>query len=154
MSPIKLCCECELPAKEGRVRCYFHAERMKNYQRKSLLNPENRKRHDERRRAWQKAKPDHLWAYSIKKKFGVTPEMYSSMLSKQGGACAICGTKEPSGTAGKHGRFHIDHDHASKKIRGLLCNNCNLGIGYFKDDKARLLAAAEYIRQTGVDVPN
>lgn len=52
--------------------------------------------------------------------------------------CVICSSTE---------RLTIDHDHATNQIRGVLCNNCNLGIGQFRDDPELLDFAAEYLRQ-------
>jgi hypothetical protein len=73
---------------------------------------------------------------------------YKQMLDGQGGVCAICG--EPP-VEGKN--LSIDHDHSccpgrttcGKCIRGLLCNGCNLGIGYLKDDIERLRKAMAYL---------
>lgn len=80
---------------------------------------------------------------------GVTLDQYDALLAAQGGGCAICGSTNPRG----RGRFHVDHDHAccpGKKscgscVRGLLCGNCNPGLGAFGDDPDRLLAAAAYL---------
>ena len=43
------------------------------------------------------------------------------------------------------GRFHIDHDHSTGKVRGLLCTACNMGLGLFKDDPEMLLRAIDYL---------
>lgn len=64
------------------------------------------------------------------------------MLVRQGSACAACRTSD---WGGKDGKPHVDHDHATGKIRGLLCANCNTGLGMFGDDPARLRAAAAYL---------
>ena len=53
------------------------------------------------------------------KHLGVTTEVYERMLASQGGGCAICGN-EP-----KTRRLHVDHDHATGRVRGLLCHRCN-----------------------------
>lgn len=85
--------------------------------------------------------------------FGLDEAGYQSLLASQCERCAICGTSEPGG-----GRksWHIDHDHAccpeagrscGKCVRGLLCNNCNAGLGFFADDPERLAAAAAYLRR-------
>lgn len=76
-------------------------------------------------------------------KYGITPEQYNSMLQAQGGVCAIC--KLPCKT---YERLGVDHCHETKKIRGLLCLECNRGIGALKDDPALLDAAAAYLRST------
>lgn len=80
-------------------------------------------------------------AYLRFRKYGVTEAQYTVQLEKQRGACAICGTKD----SGAYARFSIDHDHATKHFRGLLCTNCNLGLGHFKDDLATLQRAIEYL---------
>lgn len=75
-------------------------------------------------------------------KFKLTVEDYDRMLAAQRGCCAICGTDVPRGA----GRFHVDHNHRSGEVRGLLCNNCNIGLGAFDDDVARLSGAIAYLK--------
>lgn len=58
--------------------------------------------------------------------------------------CAICGTTV---WVGRHARPHIDHDHKTGRVRGLLCTNCNSGLGQFKDDPAILRAAIRYLNR-------
>lgn len=60
----------------------------------------------------------------------------------QNGACAICG-----GTSWGGRLPCVDHDHKTGKVRGLLCNACNLALGYFNDDANALARAAEYLRR-------
>lgn len=55
--------------------------------------------------------------------------------------CMICG----AGAAGSSARMHIDHDHATNRFRGVLCESCNLGLGKFYDDPILLMAAAKYL---------
>jgi hypothetical protein len=78
----------------------------------------------------------------LKKKYRITAADFDIMLSQQGGRCAICGTDQPGG---RYGVFYVDHDHVSGRIRGLLCNNCNSGIGYMQDNPDLLRAASRYI---------
>ena len=82
-------------------------------------------------------------------KYGLTLEQEAVMLSAQGGVCVICGGKPRSvnGPSGKITDFHVDHDHATDKVRGLLCSNCNRGLGMFEDSPERLRAAADYIEK-------
>jgi hypothetical protein len=68
----------------------------------------------------------------------------AALRARQGGRCAICGVLEADAP---RGRLHLDHDHGSLAVRGLLCGNCNAGLGQFKDDPNRLLAAIEYLAQ-------
>ena len=79
--------------------------------------------------------------YMLNKNYGITIEEYDLLLEQQDNKCAICGTNTPGGK----GRFHVDHDHTSGAIRGLLCSSCNIGLGHFKDDPEILILAAEYL---------
>lgn len=65
---------------------------------------------------------------------------FDSMLESQGGACAICRTKEPGGR-----NWCVDHCHDSGKVRGILCLECNAGLGKFKDNPDFLRRAIEYL---------
>lgn len=67
-------------------------------------------------------------------------EDYESLLKKQGGGCAICGTKD----SGKY-TFAVDHCHETKKVRGILCHWCNKGLGQFYDNPENLRKAADYL---------
>ena len=80
-------------------------------------------------------------AYMRQYKYGITAEQFAARLEAQGDRCAICRSDAPSGKGG----WHVDHDHATNAIRGLLCHNCNLMLGNAKDDPARLRAAAAYL---------
>jgi hypothetical protein len=72
----------------------------------------------------------------------LTVEQLHRMAENQNFRCAICGADTPGGC----GDFHIDHDHRTGQIRGLLCNGCNRGLGYFRDVPASLEKAAKYLR--------
>lgn len=75
--------------------------------------------------------------------YGMTLGDYKALLEAQGGKCAICGTTNP----GKGTRLHVDHDHTSGRVRGLLCNNCNRGIGLLQDSAEVLEHALEYLKK-------
>jgi hypothetical protein len=86
--------------------------------------------------------------------YGLTPTQYEKLLEMQGGGCAICGKAPlPDQT------LPVDHDHSccpgaktcGKCVRGLLCHNCNLGIGYLKDSAVLLGSATEYLDQGRLD---
>lgn len=67
------------------------------------------------------------------------------MLDKQKHACAIC--KYEFGADSQIQRPHIDHCHTTGKVRGLLCMNCNIGIGHFQDDPAIIYNALVYLER-------
>lgn len=60
-----------------------------------------------------------------KNRYGITVADYDRMLSAQGGRCAICKTDKSLG----RGRFHVDHDHVTGRVRGILCHLCNTALG-------------------------
>lgn len=74
-------------------------------------------------------------------------EEYARLLAAQGGTCAIC--REPNIRHGQK-RLHVDHDHETGCIRGLLCYKCNVGLGNFNDNSFRLEAAIAYLRRSFV----
>lgn len=75
-------------------------------------------------------------------------ETYKHLFDLQGGVCAICQSPEN----GRYAHLSVDHNHDTGKIRGLLCNNCNRGIGLLKDDPKILEQAKEYIEKS-IDIP-
>lgn len=107
----------------------------------------------EANRAWRASKPDYeRLRYAGQKtetrerhlvrKYGVDLAGYAAMLAAQNGACAICGASEQSQ---KDGVFHVDHCHATGRVRGLLCRGCNHMLGHLKDDPEKLRRAIEYL---------
>lgn len=88
----------------------------------------------------------YLANYHRLTKYGLTPEAFLEILDKQGGVCRICQL-----TPNKRGLF-IDHDHETGNVRGLLCNACNLMLGFANDSPERLLAAVAYLQQTEAQV--
>jgi uncharacterized protein YlaI len=80
----------------------------------------------------------------------MTAAQYYERLAQQGGVCALCG--KPPRTDTRYKRLHVDHDHlrdkptGEKYIRGLLCSECNHGIGKFGDDPDLMLKAANWVR--------
>ena len=93
-------------------------------------------------------------ASKLARRYGTTPEAVDAMSKRQNRSCSICDTTfESIGTR----RTHVDHCHATGQVRALLCNLCNVGLGSFRDDPARLRRAARYIEahrdgQAGMDV--
>jgi hypothetical protein len=76
----------------------------------------------------------------LKRKYGLTLEQYDEMLHTQDGVCAICGEPRPGERT-----LHVDHDHETGVIRGLLCFRCNNALGDFREEYELFQRAADYL---------
>lgn len=79
-------------------------------------------------------------------RYKITEEQYQQMLADQGNACGICKTSFEDGI-----KVCVDHCHDKKHVRGLLCNDCNVGLGRFKDDPELLEAARLFLQRVALD---
>ena len=79
------------------------------------------------------------------RKYGLTPDVREAMLVAQGHACGICRTKKPGG---RYNSWNIDHCHDTGVVRGLLCWDCNVGIGKLKDDAHLMRRAIQWLEQS------
>lgn len=84
--------------------------------------------------------------YRLKYDYGLSMDEFRSMLSKQEWKCAICGASFGL-ELGEAKNAHVDHDHKTGQIRGLLCQKCNMGLGCFVDNKGYLTNALSYLEQ-------
>ena len=75
----------------------------------------------------------------LKYRYGMTLADYDALLAKQNGVCFICETNEPDQT------LAVDHYHPTGVVRGLLCRDCNLGLGNYKDDPRLIRRATAYL---------
>lgn len=94
-----------------------------------------------------RAKPEiqaRRYAEHLRAAYGLELTDLERMISEQGGACAICRRT----LIRTRKQTHVDHDHATGRVRGVLCNRCNKGLGYFEDDPAALATAAQYVGAT------
>lgn len=82
-------------------------------------------------------------AYDLKK-YGLTPDQWDSLFLSQQSRCAICASTTPRSERG----WATDHDHATGKLRGILCQPCNKALGCFLDKPEVLRAAAAYVEKT------
>lgn len=97
------------------------------------------------RQYYRKHRDRHLassYRNNLRRLYGITPEQHKALFAEQHGLCAICS----SDIHGKR-RAHLDHDHCTGRIRGLLCGKCNRALGYFDDDARRLESAITYLRR-------
>lgn len=100
-------------------------------------------------REWRVANPRKAHDTALKRVYGIRVDEYERMFAQQGGVCAICRGHETmaSNTVGMVARLAVDHCHATGKIRALLCNQCNRGLGRFRDDINLMEAAVAYLRK-------
>ena len=75
--------------------------------------------------------------------YSLSSQEYDTLYSKEG--CFICGSKEYIGVYGKVKELSVDHCHTTGKVRGLLCQSCNVGLGAFKDNPESLRKAVNYL---------
>jgi Recombination endonuclease VII len=128
------------------------APRISTYQPSAEKKAEWAKRQKLRRQAdptkqraavnkWYARNREYVRKKAIHRQYGLTPEAFDVLLQVQSGGCGICKTplRCDRGT-------HVDHDHASGRVRGLLCHSCNLALGLLADSPNRLLAAADYLK--------
>lgn len=99
----------------------------------------NRDAVNRRARARYEADPTRDLDAKRKYRYGIDRATYDAMLAAQHGRCAICG-----GPPGRS-RLHVDHDHITGAVRGLLCGPCNQGLGFLRDDPDVLRAALRYL---------
>jgi hypothetical protein len=131
--------ECKACFQAGQKAKYNSAEAVARVKRWQERNPERLAAY----RAEYRNRPERKRAMRdlyYRRNFGITADDVDALLAGQGGKCAICGD-EPARAEG----WHVDHDHETGRIRGVLCQRCNHGIGLLDEDPARLRVAADYL---------
>lgn len=117
-------------------------KRTHNTERYLVWAKENRTKANANTKKWRQKNREHYLAqkrkWMLKGKYGITPAQFEDMAIAQEYKCAIC-EQLPNN------KLHVDHDHKTGKIRGLLCARCNLGIGSFEDNTGLLLKAVKYL---------
>ncbi len=94
---------------------------------------------------WRKENPEKVEIIHHKRrlqKYGIDDLIFNELLNQQNGKCAICKKDLPNKKS-----LHIDHDHKSNKVRGLLCSSCNLGLGLMNDSVELLSSAITYLKK-------
>lgn len=105
-------------------------------------------RRKNRRKLYNRLNKNEIKSKQLTRKYGITTDDYNRMVENQNNKCKICGTNEPRGIGG----WKVDHCHTTGKVRGLLCNNCNVGLGYFQDNIEYLEAAIQYLVDAREDI--
>lgn len=90
-----------------------------------------------RLKEWRRTHPGRQREYARKCKYGLSVDLQRILLAR---GCAICGDVA----------MHVDHDHKNGKVRGVLCVNCNVGLGRFHDDPDMLKKAINYLYESTV----
>jgi hypothetical protein len=75
-------------------------------------------------------------SFHLNRRYRVDESQVAWMILQQGGVCALCASGKPD---------HVDHDHRTKRVRGILCFNCNRGLGKFGDDVELMGRAIDYL---------
>jgi len=117
----------------------FYIDKRNNLPRSECKSCQN-----ERNRQWRANNKDknkqinikNQLSFKLKNIYKITEEKLDEFVKFSDGRCSICLLKT---------KLYIDHDHITGKVRGLLCNSCNLGLGKFKDDVAILKNAIKYL---------
>jgi hypothetical protein len=81
---------------------------------------------------------ERKWKFNLRHLYKITEDDYTAFLQRQDYRCAICETEPTT-------RLQIDHDHQTGRVRGLLCQTCNRGLGLFHDNIAKLKNAIKYL---------
>lgn len=140
--PLRKCRECSLEAYTKEVLELFVKSKVCKHGRQNKCKKCNR---EERQRA--RNNDPHLGKNSrYLRLYGISYNDVKKIQQKQKNVCAICGTSEPKGN-GK--AFHVDHNHSTNEVRGLLCGACNIGLGLFNDSPEQLQKAIKYLEERG-----
>lgn len=93
---------------------------------------------------WAEARRAYQREYYLRTTYGITVEQYDALMLK---GCMVCGRE--NNYDGR--RLHVDHCHTTGQVRGVLCDNCNRGVGMFKDRPELLRRAADYLEEAMPD---
>lgn len=110
----------------------------------------NRDKLNEYQRAWRKKNLDKCRNHEMTKRYGITLDQYNDMLQMQDNTCAVCKQPEITVRRGAVIPLAVDHDHATGKVRALLCRGCNTAIGCAGENPEVLRQLATYVEQHSV----
>ena len=97
----------------------------------------NPQKYKEMNRTWRRRNPKKMFGMRLRYLYGISPEKLEQMKVAQEFKCLICKKQKP---------LCIDHDHKTKKVRGLLCRSCNRALGWLEDDVKMLESAIQYLK--------
>ena len=124
----------EVRRRQGREYRAAHIGRFRAADKLRNARPDRIAANRERSRKWAQENRGRI----AERVYGMAPGQYAAMVEAQGGKCAVC-LQPPS-----RGTLHVDHDHATGQVRGLLCQRCNVALGLLLDDPRRIAALMDY----------
>ena len=148
-------------AEQYRTHAHIRAEIAERQRARKAASPEKAERQRAQAREWQKKNRAQYYARArgwitanpdaarrigrrghLKRNYGLTEDGFDALLAWSDGGCAICGATQ---SKGKRATLHVDHDHVTGAVRGVLCNHCNYGLGHFHDRPDLLRIAIAYL---------
>jgi hypothetical protein len=126
----------------ARRRRWYEANREREIARVKAWQQANAERHNEnqrRRRERPEVKAKEREGH-LRRKFNLTQEEYEQLLNGQSGGCAVCAREPKPGKS-----LHVDHDHETGEVHGLLCFSCNAALGHLGEDRERITALSIYL---------
>lgn len=106
----------------------------------------NAEKFRQRARDWGNAHPEYVRDRYLRRHYGITLAEYQALHQKQGGVCAICEKPETIKRIATLKSLHVDHDHITGRVRGLLCFRCNAMLGHVAEDPAVFESAIRYLK--------
>ncbi len=133
-----------MPYKDPEKRKQYHKEYYKKWYLKNLNSIKKRGKKyfkNNKEKIYLRRKNNGTSCYNrlyqLKSRYGILEQEYNSLLFEQDHCCKICKKKDK--------KLCVDHDHKTGNIRGLLCRDCNSGLGMFKDNTEIMLQAIKYL---------
>lgn len=126
---------------KGQSKKNYFKNKIKRKEQANNYRKENRETIKKRQKEWYDNNSDKVKEQKLKKCYNLSLTEYNKMFEKQNGKCAICERHQDE----LKFKLSVDHCHRTNKIRGLLCDKCNRGIGFLNDDKEIVQNALKYL---------
>lgn len=140
---------CKFCRKEEQ-RIYYQENRDRILEYQKNYNDNNLENARKKSRDWHHKNKDTKYLDGrLQRVYGITLEDYSRMLDEQNNVCAICGKPESAihNKTKEIKRLAVDHDHVTGKVRGLLCAQCNKGLGSLGDTIEAIEKTLNYLKK-------
>jgi hypothetical protein len=138
-----ICNECNRIKNLSYVKSKESHARSIEYGRKYRENPEKTESRKQATKRWRESHKEYIKDKALQKNYGITLKEFHLLLSHQNNKCAICEVEFTENMPYKH----VDHEHSSGIVRGILCVACNQGIGSFKDNPIVIRLSIDYLKK-------